>query len=79
MKKMVKKMKELRYEKYMSEIEAHAGIILQICKDYGKEVGEALATDYGEDFGNIARTDAEKAMLLGVARYLLDSYMESGK
>ena len=75
MKKRVMKMEELRYEKYMSEIEAHAGIIVQICKDYGKEIGEALAADYGEDYGNIARTDAEKAMLLGVARYILDSFM----
>ena len=72
-------MQEMQYEKYMAEIEAHAGIIIQICNDYGKEVGEALAIDYGEDFGNIARTDAEKAMLLGVMRYLLDSYMDGGK
>lgn len=72
-------MEELLYEKYLAEIEAHANIILQICKDYAKEVGETLAIDYGEDYGNIARTDAEKAMLLGVARYILDSYMDGGK
>ena len=72
-------MQEMLHEKYLAEIEAHADIIIQICKDYGKEIGEALATNYGEDYGNIARTDAEKAMLLGVARYILDSYMDGGK
>ena len=72
-------MEEMQYEKYMSEIEDHASIIITICQDYGKEVGETLATDFGVDYGNIAKTDAEKAMLLGVARYILDSFMDSGK
>ena len=72
-------MNEMHYDKYMAEIEAHAEIIIRICKDYGKEIGEALAGEYGEDYGNIARTDAEKAMLLGVARYILDEYMGGGK
>ena len=72
-------MKEMLHEKYMAEIEAHADIIIQICKDYGKEIGEALAGEYGEDYGNIAREDAEKTMLLGVERYILDAYMGGEK
>jgi len=72
-------MEKMQYEKYMSEIEDHANIIITICQDYGKEVGETLATDFGVDYGNIAKTDAEKAMLLGVMRYLLDSYMGEGE
>ena len=72
-------MEEMQYEKYMAEIEAHAGIIIRICKDYGKEIGEALAIDHGEDYGNIAREDAEKTMLLGVERYILDAYMGGEK
>ena len=66
------------YEKYMSEIEAHAGIIIQICKDYSKEVGKALA-EQGVCDKDIASAEAEKTMLLGVLRYILDCYMEGGE
>jgi hypothetical protein len=70
-------MQEMQYGrnaiwKYMAEIEAHADIIIQICKDYGKEVGEAIAVDIGSG-------EAEKMMLLGVMRYILDEYMDGGK
>ena len=68
-------MQEMHHDKYMAEIEVHAGIIIRICKDYGKEVGEALAGESGEDSCNIAREDAEKTMLLGVMRYILDEYI----
>ena len=61
-------MDEMIHEKYMAEIEAHADIIIQICKDYGKETSEALAVDIGSG-------EAEKMMLLGVVRYMLDCYM----
>ena len=65
-------MEEMIHEKYMAEVEAHADIILQICKDYGKEIGEAIHLDIGSG-------EAEKMMLLGVVRYTLDRYMDGSK
>ncbi|HDM76519.1 MAG TPA: hypothetical protein ENG51_08620 [Deltaproteobacteria bacterium] len=67
---------EFVHEKYMAELEAHAGILLKICKDYGKEIGERVAANDGIEAGRIAQKDAEKVMLLGVIRYMLDCYMQ---
>ena len=72
MKKKVIKMQELIHEKYMSGIKEHADSIVKICKEYGKEVGEALAVDIGSG-------EAEKMMLLGAVRYVLDNYIEGSK
>lgn len=64
---------ETFYEKYMAEIEEHCKILIQICMDYGKEVGKALS-EKGVCDEKIAGAEAEKVMLMGTIRYLLDVY-----
>ncbi len=66
---------EAFYEKYMAEIEEHCRILIQICMDYGKEVGRALS-EKGVCDEEIAGAEAEKVMLMGTIRYLLDVYQE---
>jgi len=73
-------MEELLYEKYLAEIEEHGGIIVQISKDYGKETHGVMLKNTGDNqLSNIARGDAEKAMLLGAIRFILDHYIDGGK
>jgi len=75
MKKM-KENKEFVHEKYLGELEAHAKTLLEICEDYGKEIGERVAANEGIEAGRIAQRDAEKVMLLGLIRFMLDCYMQ---
>jgi len=75
MKKM-KENKEFVHKKYLGELEAHAKTILEICEDYGDEIGRLVAVSSGMEAGSIAQADAEKSMLLGVIRFMLDCYMQ---
>ena len=72
----MEKNKEFVHEKYLGELEAHAKTLLEICEDYGKEIGKRVAVSSGIEAGSIAQADAEKSMLLGVIRFLLDCYMQ---
>ncbi|RLC79724.1 MAG: hypothetical protein DRI61_07300 [Chloroflexi bacterium] len=72
----MEKNKEFVHEKYLGELEAHAKTLLEICEDYGKEIGELVAAKRGIEAGRIAQGDAEKTMLLGVIRFMLDCYMQ---
>jgi len=72
----MKRNDEFVHEKYLAELEEHAKILLKICEDYGKEIGELVAANDGIEAGRIAQKDAEKVMLLGLMRYILDCYMQ---
>lgn len=72
----MKRNREFVHEKYLAELEEHAKILLRICEDYGKEIGELVAAKMGIEAGKISQGDAEKTMLLGVIRFLLDCYMQ---
>ena len=64
------------HEKYIDEIEVHAKTLIKISEDYGKEIGNLKTARDGVEAGRIVRKDAEKAMLLGVIRFMLDCYMQ---
>ena len=72
----MKRNNEFVHEKYLAELEEHAKILLRICEDYGKEIGELVTADRGIEAGRIAQKDAEKVMLLGLIRFMLDCYMQ---
>ena len=72
----MKRNREFVHEKYLAELEEHAKILLRICEDYGKEIGELVTADRGIEAGRIAQKDAEKVMLLGLIRFILDCYMQ---
>jgi len=72
----MKENKEFVYKKYLGELEAHAKTILEVCEDYGEEIGKLVTVSSGIEAGSIAQADAEKSMLLGVIRFMLDCYMQ---
>jgi len=72
----MKENKEFVHKKYLGELEAHAKTILEVCEDYGKEIGRLVTINSGIEAGVIAQADAEKSMLLGVIRFMLDCYMQ---
>jgi len=72
----MKRNREFVHEKYLAELEAHAKTLLEICEDYGKEIGKRVAANDGIEAGRIAQRDAEKVMLLGLIRFMLDCYMQ---
>lgn len=69
--------KENLYEKYLEKIEKHAQEIIKISKEYGEETFKSLE-DIDLDYAFLAKLDAEKSMILGILRYILDYYIGMG-